>query len=283
MFDALFGSVQTGQHELSDGTRLALISSVPTQPKGVVLLAHGFTGSKEDFLFCIPGLAEQGYAAVAWDHRGTYESPAEGPYDVAQLSLDLLELAGHWRSSLGVPLHLIGHSFGGLVVERAAALDGLAPDSITLVCSGPGGMGPVERVLVLRDLIRQGHSLDEIFRRKRELDNDPLPEMLENFLRERFVTSSVAAVDAMAEAIIDTPDQIAPIIERGIPAFVMYGERDGSWPQPVQNDMAERLGTAPQVIPDAVHTPTLENPDYTVGLITHNLDGLAADQSRTAS
>lgn len=275
MFDALFGAVETGQHELADGTRLALISSVPEHPKAVVLLAHGFTGSKEDFIFTVPGLAERGYAAVAWDHRGTYESPADGPYDLPQLATDLIELAHGWERKLGVPVHLVGHSFGGLVVERAAADPALDPQSLTLICTGPGGMGPVERVVVLRDLIAQGLSLDEIFRRKREIDADPLPDMLENFLRERFVTSAVGAVDAMAEAIIATPDQIAPIVELGIPAFVMYGERDGSWPQPVQNEMAERLGTSPQVIPDAVHSPTLENPDVTLDLITGNLDGLS--------
>ena len=49
----------------------------------------------------------------------------------------------------------------------------------------------------------------------------------------------------------------------GVPCAVMYGERDGTWNQETQNEMAVRLGTSPIRIPDATHLPMLENVDAT--------------------
>ena len=98
-----------------------------------VLFVPGFSGSKEDFLPVLAPIAEAGYRAVAVDQRGQYESP--GPddpaaYTVEALAADLMiVVAGLSAESGGRPpgpgVHVVGHSFGGLVA-RAAVLAGAA-------------------------------------------------------------------------------------------------------------------------------------------------------------
>lgn len=272
MFDGLFAGLEPGSLALADGTRLATLSSVPDHPKGFVLLAHGITGSKEDFLMAISELADQGWASAGWDHRGCYESAHEGPYTLDVWADDAVAVAQHYRETLKLPVHLVGHSLGGLISQRAVAAEPKAFASLTMLCSGPAGMGRVERVEVLRELLASGLTLEEIYRRKSEIDNDNYPEFLENFLRARFVGSDRAAIDAMAVAIMDTPDQIEDVRAAEIPFFVMYGERDGSWPQPVQNEMASRMGTQPRVIAEAEHSPALENPEGCVAALLANFE-----------
>ncbi|MGH3550458.1 MAG: alpha/beta fold hydrolase, partial [Pseudonocardiaceae bacterium] len=45
-----------------------------------------------------------------------------------------------------------------------------------------------------------------------------------------------------------------------IPCLVVFGESDDAWPVAVQHDMADRLGAAVAMIPDAAHSPSTENP-----------------------
>ena len=74
--------------------------------------------------------------------RGQYQTP--GPddpraYDLSELGADVAAL---FAAVDGI--HLLGHSFGGLIA-REAVLGGCTPASLTLLSSGPGhwpGRGP---------------------------------------------------------------------------------------------------------------------------------------------
>ncbi len=86
--------------------------------KADFLLVPGFTGSKEDFLPLLPLLAEMGWSVLAIDLRGQYESagpPEEHHYSLSNWAADVHELAENAGG-----LHLVGHSFGGLVAREAA-------------------------------------------------------------------------------------------------------------------------------------------------------------------
>ena len=113
---------------------------------GAVLLVAGFTGSKEDFAPLLTPLADAGVRAVAIDQRGQYESP--GPDDMArytieELAEDVLRVVRQLRAESAAPVHLLGHSFGGLVARGAVLADPTAVDSLTLLGSGPAGLtGP---------------------------------------------------------------------------------------------------------------------------------------------
>src|ERR687889_92925 len=106
--------------------------------RGTVLLVAGFTGSKEDFAPLLRPLCTAGYRVVALDQRGQYESPGPddvGRYSVAELAADLIAVARVLRAESPAGLHLVGHSFGGLVSRAAVLADPSVFTSLTLLGS----------------------------------------------------------------------------------------------------------------------------------------------------
>ena len=109
---------------------------------GSVLLVPGWTGSKEDFLAILRLLADAGFDAVAIDQRGQYETPAadDDDFSLDGFSADIAAIT----ATLDAPVHVVGHSFGGLVARRAAHRHPGAFASLTLLDTGAGAL-PAER------------------------------------------------------------------------------------------------------------------------------------------
>src|SRR3954453_4585320 len=85
-----------------------------------ILLLHGFTGAKDDFVEAVDRLADAGWHAVAPDLRGHGNSshPAsEDDYDLEPFAADgwALSDALGWRDGLV----LLGHSMGGMIAQVA--------------------------------------------------------------------------------------------------------------------------------------------------------------------
>src|SRR4051794_23557136 len=129
---------------------LAALDTGPAE-RGTVLLVAGYTGSKEDFAPLLSPIADAGLRAVAIDQRGQFESPGpEDPaqYTVAELAADVVTVARQLREQSLGPLHLLGHSFGGLVSRGAVLAEPALFDSLTLLGSGPSRLtGPRAEML----------------------------------------------------------------------------------------------------------------------------------------
>ena len=252
-------------------TRLAGLAAVelaPAQPRRTALLLPGFTGSKEDFSPLLPALAAAGVRAVAVDLPGQYESP--GPDDEASYAVDLL--AGRVLAAvraLGGPVHLVGHSFGGLVARAVVLVDHAAVADLVLLCSGPGALGGQRAQLMtaLRPLVAAGGLAAVADATDALAASDPLrpPETDEvrAFLRRRFVTGSAAGLLGSGDALLAEPDRTAELAATGVPVLVLHGEDDDAWPPAVQREMAGRLGAAYAVVPGAAHSPAAEAPAQT--------------------
>jgi pimeloyl-ACP methyl ester carboxylesterase len=278
MFD-VFGNLVPATLERPDGTRLALLTAQASEPQGQVLAVHGFTGAKEDFLFLLPDLAAKGWSASSLDLRGVHESTSPGPYDLDTLAADLVAVA----SDLGRPVHLVGHSFGGLPAQRAVIADPDAFASLTLICSGPAGfMTAPALVPVTIDRLTAfqrelaGHDLAESWDAKSAYENVDMHPAMAGFLRQRFVAGSHAAAVRNVEDLLSAPDVVEDLAATGVPCAVLYGEHDGTWSQVTQNEMAVRLGTVPVSIPDATHLPMLENVDATAEVLDRFFARVAA-------
>ena len=104
----------------------------------------------------------------------------------------------------------------------------------------------------------------------------PTPEIAQ-FLRRRFVSSRAAGPLGMGAALRTEPDRVEELAAtlRGsdAPVAVIAGENDDAWPVPDQRDMAARLGTELVIIPDAAHSPAVENPSALMAVLLPLLHG----------
>lgn len=261
------------------GGPLAALEVTTTGDGSPVVLLPGFTGSKEDFRAVVAPLAGAGHRALAYDQRGQFASPGPddpGAYTVEALAGDLLALIDVLDAG---PVHVVGHSFGGLVARAATLKRPEAVRSLVLLCSGPAALtGPrVEMLPLMRPVIEQG-GMPALVEAVDALNaGDPrwraLPAEVQEFLRRRMLASSAAGLLGMAEALTGEPDLVAELRASGVPVLVCHGEGDDAWAPALQRDMAERLGAAYAVVPDALHSPAVENPAATVRALTEFFAG----------
>ncbi|MFE9686274.1 alpha/beta fold hydrolase [Streptomyces sp. NPDC002701] len=246
-----------------------------TPVKGTALLLPGFTGSKEDFISLHEPLAAAGYRTVAVDGRGQYESPGppddETPYAQGELAQDVLAQLDALADGSEDRFHLVGHSFGGQVA-RAAVL--LAPDrfrSLTLVSSGPAEISPgqQQRVKLLRDALAV-MDMAQVWEAMRALDapEDAQGELDAGLddqqdLRRRWLGNSPAQLIAAGRQLCEEPDRVAELAALRLPVHVLSGESDDTWPVPLLDDMAVRLGAHRTVVHGAEHSPNADRPERT--------------------
>ncbi len=254
------------------GEFAALIAEPTGAPIGIALLVHGFTGSKEDFIHLLPQLAELGWHAVAVDQRGCHESGGSenlSDYTLNEFALDLISIT----ESFNEPVHLLGHSFGGLVAQ-AATIAGANLASLTLFCSGPGAI-PGTSYDWLKDFqldLKAGNKNDRIDNSIAEMKADGrlTSPTVEKFLRTRWLNTKTAALLGKAQILIDQPDlshDVAKVAAAGLPVLVTHGVADDAWPIAQQHQMAETIGAQYVVIPDAAHSPNVENVPATTAVL----------------
>lgn len=247
------------------------------------LLVPGYTGSKEDFLAVLESLAGAGRVVVAIDMRGQYQSPPAGGkagYSPDELAADLIALAAAIAGDRG-RVHLLGHSFGGLIARQATLAAPTAFWSLTLLGSGPGTISGVKAQSLRQfldyidpagqDVERLGEMIGEIWhgQLRPQADAEGTPPEIIDFLAERALLSSPLGLAEMARQLLDFPDRTAELAAlETLPKLVSYGENDDAWSPDVQDMMAKRLGAERICIPGAAHSPAVEAPETTAGMLT---------------
>ncbi|MFD0416202.1 alpha/beta fold hydrolase [Streptomyces sp. NPDC127108] len=260
----------------------AVLDTRPTgQVKGTALLLPGYTGSKEDFIALLQPLAEAGYRTVSVDGRGQYESPGpddESAYAQAELAKDVLAQAAATRTTGEGPPHLMGHSLGGLVA-RAAVL--LAPPgafaSLTLVASGPARVSPSQRTraTLLTDAVA-AHPMDVVWEAIQAMD--PVEDVEAGVdangggadaaaLRARWLRNNPAQLIATGKQLCAEPDRVDDLAAVALPKHVVSGESDDTWPVPLLDEMARRLGAHRTVVTGANHSPNTDRPAATAAAL----------------
>ena len=247
------------------GEKLAVELYEPKARIADVVLVHGYTGSKEDFNLIGPLLADKGYRVLTFDNRGQHESShskREDAYQIQSLARDVVEISQHYGFEKP---HLLGHSFGGLVSQRAA-VD--APDywkSLTLFCTGPHWI-PDKPDLDATIHILETMTMEDSWNKYKEETDKLLPRY--ELYKKRWKASDPESTKRMAHHLQDTQALTQEIIATKIPVHVVYGENDDAWPMPMQDQMAKDLSAPRTIIKDAGHCPNEDQPEETVKVLT---------------
>ena len=137
--------------ELDSGIAVLRRAWLPPEPERVLLVVHGLAEHSARYDRLGAWFARRGCAVHAYDQRGHGRSGGRRGHvrRFEDLLRDVEELSGHVRAQhAGLPLVLVGHSIGGLVV--ASFVRERAPEIEAAVISGaalavPDGVSPLRR------------------------------------------------------------------------------------------------------------------------------------------
>ena len=124
-----------------DVTLYARIAGDP-QAENILLAVHGGPGNSSDYMISLEQLQSEELTVVTYDQRGTGRSsePSEG-YSLLKYVEDLEAV----RKALDAEkVHILGHSWGGIVTMRYATIYSQKIKTLILMGSGPPSIEPVK-------------------------------------------------------------------------------------------------------------------------------------------
>jgi len=237
------------------------------------VLVHGFTGSRDDFREHVPELARLGRTLVLDQrgHGGTTNSGRNEDYTLDGLVADLAAAF----DALGLArADLLGHSLGGMVALRFALAHPQRVASLVLMDTSPRPMplpipAPVRAALV-KLVNEQGvHALLPSMRQRPATDVPPsLRRTIEQMGPDVFwhrIGRKLEAMDPVAWAELlrvlgDHPPAVDRLGEISCPTLVLVGAEDAPFLAPADELERGIRGAVRVTIPDAAHSPQLENP-----------------------
>ena len=277
MSTPLFLELPQGTHRVALSVSAGPLSAHETHPpdhidvRAEVICVPGFTGSKEDFLPMLEPLGRAGVRVLSIDQRGQCDSPGlplQTPYTLEGYGEDLRDLITQRAEADDVPVHLLGHSFGGYVA-RQALLDGpkLPLATVTLLGTGPGAV-PAPASYRVRFFLAATQLMSPVTgNRLLRLDRHPDPA-IQRFVRHRIRGNDRRALQAMARWLLSEPDRVdelGAVLRRDeLPCFVVCGADETTWSTAEQRSMAERLGVPFTAIPEAGHSVNVQQSERLV-------------------
>lgn len=257
-----------------------------------LVLVHGFTGDRSDWDEVRAPLAEH-TRVITPDQRGHGATGGHGraaDYTLEQLVADL----GGFLDAVDAPYcHLLGHSMGGMVALRLALAEPRRVASLVLMDTAPGPMGVLPPEL-----------LDAACRTARTQGMEPIFRVLRAGAEESRAPASRAAEARQGEAafwgrverkiLAMDPEGFAtlypllgshaPVTHRlgeiDCPTTVLVGDEDAAFLAPAETLAAGIPGARKLAIPDAAHSPQIENTDAWLEAMRAHLERAGAASNR---
>ncbi|CAN5197887.1 alpha/beta hydrolase [soil metagenome] len=245
------------------GSLAAIAMGDPAHPR--IVLVPGVTGSKEDFILMMPGLAAAGYFVLSYDLAGQYESAAAGPENLVpprgsyEYDLFVDDLLAVLEFGDG-PAHVLGYSFAGTVTQIALSLRPELFASLTLLSCPPEpgqSFRGVSRIGPVTSLANGsiGAAL-MIWGIRRNFTKVPPGRLA--FVNQRFALTRRQSVKDIIALMKRAPDLRPVLAEAGLPLMVAVGEHD-LWPLRLHADFARSVG-ATLAVYRAGHSPCETSP-----------------------
>jgi pimeloyl-ACP methyl ester carboxylesterase len=231
-----------------------------------LLLVHGFTGGRDDFAGVLDALGED-RRVVAVDlpgHGGSAGPDDPAAYGLGALAAWVLRFAD--AAGLGEH-HLLGHSLGGLIAQRAAALGSERLRSLTLMDTGLGALREEasERIVAIALAARDEGPEAAL---ARSLDGAELPADEHAAALARFRSLHPAAVVGGARGLVGAAPLGAFLRGIDIPVLVVHGEDDEAWRPNEQRLLARTVaGAVHAIVPGAAHSPQREAPEAWTAIV----------------
>jgi 2-succinyl-6-hydroxy-2,4-cyclohexadiene-1-carboxylate synthase len=239
-----------------------------------LVLVHGLTGFRDDFRERLPALAALG-RTILYDHRGHGDSANTGDaasYTFDQLVADLdalLDARGVARCDL------LGHSMGGMIALRFALAQprrvaslilmdtaARAPDRMPRApFAAAGSIARSDGMATLIALLRARAEMEtDRPAAERRLEAEWGTDAYWERRQRRFTAMDPEAFAELTLALVDQPPLTERLGEIRCPTTILVGEEDAGFLAPSEEMAAAIPGAELVRIPDAAHSPQIENP-----------------------